>query len=169
MPPFATPRRGRTDGRPSRSLRRRLKGLGRCRLGHISVEVALLSPVLLILLVGAIDFGRAFNEKLRLANGARAGAQFAIENLGTSEVLTGIAEAVVRDAQVPAEQLTIAASKTCTCSSGAAAACGGTCGDGLPPRMHVEVTVQRDLDLFFDYLVVPRTLALSETATMRTR
>jgi Flp pilus assembly protein TadG len=157
------------EGRRSRSLRRRLHELGRCDLGAISVELAVLSPVFVLLVLGTIDFGRAFNEQLRLANAARAGAQFAIENLGTSESLTGITEAVLRDAQLPADQLTIAASKSCTCPSGAAAACSSICADGLPPRMHVEVTVQRDFKLLFDYPVLPSTLALSETATMRTR
>lgn len=170
MSVHASPPSGaRNDGRQRRALRRPARDLGRCRLGAISVELALLSPILLLLLLGAIDFGRILHEQLRLTNGARAGAQFAIENLGTSAVLTGIEEAVVRDAQVPADQLTIAASKACTCPSGATAVCTSTCSDGLPPRMHVEVTVQRDFELWFYYPGLSSPIALSETATMRAR
>jgi Flp pilus assembly protein TadG len=166
----ASPQSGtRTDARPSPPLRRPARDLGRCGRGSISVELALVSPVLALLLVGAMDFGRAFHEQLRLANAARAGAQFAIENLGTSEVLTGIVEAALYDGQKSASELTVTASKTCTCPSGGAVVCTTTCSDGLLPRMHVEVTVQRDFELWFKYPGLSSTLALSETATMRAR
>ena len=43
--------------------------------GALTVELALLAPVLAALLVGAIDFGSYIHQKMQLQNASRAGAQ----------------------------------------------------------------------------------------------
>jgi Flp pilus assembly protein TadG len=43
------------------------------------VEFALAMPLLLVLVIGILDFGEAFNLKQKLNNAAREGARFAIE------------------------------------------------------------------------------------------
>jgi Flp pilus assembly protein TadG len=43
------------------------------------VEFALAMPLLLVLVIGILDFGQAFNLKQKLNNAAREGARFAIE------------------------------------------------------------------------------------------
>lgn len=47
----------------------------RCRRGTALVEFAVISPVLLMLLVGSIEVGRGINVKNRCAEAARAGAR----------------------------------------------------------------------------------------------
>jgi Flp pilus assembly protein TadG len=54
------------------------KGL-RSSAGAQLVEFALALPLLLVLVVGILDFGQAFNLKQKLNNAAREGARFAIE------------------------------------------------------------------------------------------
>ncbi len=51
----------------------------RSSAGAQLVEFALALPLLLVLVVGILDFGQAFNLKQKLNNAAREGARFAIE------------------------------------------------------------------------------------------
>lgn len=49
--------------------------------GAVAVEFALLAPVLVMLLLGITEFGRAYNTQLTLSNAAREGARvMAIDN-----------------------------------------------------------------------------------------
>ena len=50
--------------------------------GSVAVEFALLLPLLLLLVFGIIDFGRALNAQITLTQAAREGARLAA--LGTS-------------------------------------------------------------------------------------
>jgi Flp pilus assembly protein TadG len=54
--------------------------------GAAAVEMALLLPVLLVLVFGIIDFGRALNEQITLTSAAREGARLAA--LGQSNVVS---------------------------------------------------------------------------------
>ena len=54
--------------------------------GAAAVEFALLLPVLLLLIFGIIDFGRALNAQITLTQAAREGAR--LEALGESNVVT---------------------------------------------------------------------------------
>jgi Flp pilus assembly protein TadG len=60
-------------------IRRLLKSRERDR-GAVAVEFALLLPVLLLLIFGVIDFGRALNAQVTLAQAAREGARLAALN-----------------------------------------------------------------------------------------
>ncbi len=51
----------------------------RSSAGAQLVEFALSLPLLLVMVVGILDFGQAFNLKQKLNNAAREGARFAIE------------------------------------------------------------------------------------------
>lgn len=44
--------------------------------GAVAVEFALILPVLVMLMLGIVTFGLAFNEKLALTNGVREGGRF---------------------------------------------------------------------------------------------
>ncbi|WP_395398339.1 TadE/TadG family type IV pilus assembly protein [Arthrobacter sp. UC242_113] len=49
--------------------------------GAVAVEFALLAPVLIMLLLGIMEFGRAYNTQITLSNAAREGARvMAIDN-----------------------------------------------------------------------------------------
>jgi Flp pilus assembly protein TadG len=55
--------------------------------GAAAVEFALLLPLLLLLVFGIIDFGRALNAQITLTQAAREGARLAA--LGESNVVSG--------------------------------------------------------------------------------
>src|SRR6266567_7565664 len=54
--------------------------------GSVAVEFALLLPVLLLLIFGIIDFGRAINAQITLTQAAREGARLASLGYSTSAV-----------------------------------------------------------------------------------
>jgi len=56
--------------------------------GSVAVEFALLLPVLLLLIFGIIDFGRAINAQITLTQAAREGARLASLGYSTSAVTT---------------------------------------------------------------------------------
>jgi len=45
-------------------------------LGQSLVELALILPVLMLILMGIVDFGRAFNARIIITNAAREGARY---------------------------------------------------------------------------------------------
>jgi Flp pilus assembly protein TadG len=52
----------------------------RSRAGTAAVELALVSPMLLTLLAGIIDFGRAYRDEIALSSAVAAAAQYALVN-----------------------------------------------------------------------------------------
>ena len=57
------------------SLLEMARRLGACPKGNTAVEFGLTMPLLVLLAFGAIDYGSAYVEGVRLNGAARAGAQ----------------------------------------------------------------------------------------------
>ena len=73
----ATKPGGRDDLRPAPGrLRGRHPGRGRGQRGQALVEMAVLLPVLLLILMGVLDFGRYFYTGLTVRHAAREGARY---------------------------------------------------------------------------------------------
>src|ERR1700726_2074775 len=66
--------------------------------GQSVAEVALVTPLLLLLLVGAIEIGRFAYYGIEVANAARAGVQYGSQSLANSFDLPGITQAAKNDA-----------------------------------------------------------------------
>ena len=68
----------------------------RCRArdrGSVAVEFALLLPLLMLLVFGIIDFGRALNAQITLTQAAREGARVAALGQPNSAVVSRVGEA----------------------------------------------------------------------------
>jgi Flp pilus assembly protein TadG len=61
-----------------------MKSLARCRKGQALVEFALVLPLLLLLILGIVEFGRAWNAKQILTDAAREGARLSV--IGNSNI-----------------------------------------------------------------------------------
>ncbi|MGH8867316.1 MAG: TadE/TadG family type IV pilus assembly protein [Actinomycetes bacterium] len=61
--------------------------------GAAAVEFALILPILLLLVFGIIDFGRALNAQITVTQAAREGARLAALGRPTSEVTTRVTDA----------------------------------------------------------------------------
>lgn len=75
--------------------------------GQSLVELSIVLPVLLILLLGAVDFGRLYYASVTVTGAARNGAQYASEN---PDDTAGIRAAALEDAGVLNPQPTVTVS-----------------------------------------------------------
>ena len=82
--------------------------------GAAAVEFAILLPVLMLVVGGVVDFGRAFFTKIELANAAREGARAAVVGVDP----TGISDRVT--ASTPGLSVTVSTSSLCPTSAGQA-------------------------------------------------
>lgn len=123
---------------------RALRGLFDRRDGSIAVEVALAAPVLLILLAGMADFGRAIMAESRLKSAIRAGLEYAQANSGNSAGIIAVVRTAAGDTD-----LSVASALVCECANGAAAQCGSTCADGLTPGGYVVITATQPFTPIF--------------------
>ncbi|MEN6434439.1 MAG: TadE/TadG family type IV pilus assembly protein [Anaerolineaceae bacterium] len=124
------------------------------------VEFALILPIMLLLIMGALDLGRAFYMKIALVNSAREGAYYLsyhptdktnCDPINTSFCYLGTRDAVIKEAY----------SAGMTVQS-ADIAINNCCVNGEP----VEVIVSSQIHLkIFDFMFGP--LALSHTARMK--
>lgn len=152
-----------------------LKRFGRGGDGSALVEFALAVPILLMLAVGTFDFGMAFRQKHRLASAAQAGAQIAVQRRSLSEVSAEDIIARVRaDASDSGNHLIVTPTYFCVCPEGGAdfdcATEPSPCAAATRlPDKYVQVDVQHNFELIFDYPGVEKTVALQATSTMRVR
>ena len=63
-------------------MRRRQSPMGD---GQSLVELALMLPLLMLILLGAVDFGRVYYTQVAISNAARVGAEFAIDSRRTED------------------------------------------------------------------------------------
>ncbi len=140
------------------------------RAGTTTVELAMLLPLLLLIALGAVDFGRVFYMSVEVANAARAGVQYGAQSTVTSTDYTGMVNAAKNDApDIPA--LTASASRWCKCAgSSTAFDCSqNNCLNSNPqvPEVYVQVDTQATFNTLVNYPGLPSPVTLSKQAIMR--
>lgn len=102
-----------------------------------AIEFGFVAPILLVLLLGIIDFGRAYWEQMQIATAADAGAQWAMSNGYNGSSIDTVAQSATNLANVG-----VSSSNSCGCptSTGVSIyACSSTCPDGTTPKKYVIV------------------------------
>jgi Flp pilus assembly protein TadG len=136
------------------------------RAGSAVIELALSVTLLLSVLTGIIELGRVFYVAAEVANGARAGVQWAAINPGHPNNLTAMQTAATNDA-VNIGSLTATASEFCQCDNGAAVSCTtGTCSSGAV-RTYVQVVASTPFSTLGNYHWIPRPITVSAKAVLR--
>lgn len=144
----------------------RLGGWAKNDNGSSLVELSLVAPFLILLLLGAVDFGRAYFLGMEVAGAAHAGAEYGAQNPTDT---TGIRTAATNDApDVP--NLTIATpTYGCECSDGTSysASCSTTptCSSNVVYR--VKVTATATYSPWFPWPGIPSSMTLTNSAIMR--
>ena len=95
--------------------------------GQALAEFAIVAPVLLLFILGIVDFGRAIYAYNTVANAARMGTRTAIVNQNTADI--------AGRAAAQATSLGIDAASPCTSSNGVCVAFQDSTGTGTPPCM----------------------------------
>jgi len=151
------------ENRPFRVARR----FSKTERGSAAVELAVISPLLLLLIIGVLDYGRAFYTSITVANAARAGAEYGAQGPVESGNIDGMKDFAQGDGQ-EAGTLTLSARRYCECG-GAAAPCTTACAGGAAPAVFVEVTATKPLSMLLPYPGLPGTLTISRMATFRSQ
>jgi Flp pilus assembly protein TadG len=120
----------------------------RCRLwaargGLGAIEFAFVAPFLLALLLGVLDFGMAFWQKIEVANAADAGAQWGMSNTYNVDSIRSVVQAAT-SLSIPVANIT--PTNPCGCATST----GITTGYGTPPSC----TACPDLTTAKTYIVV---------------
>lgn len=135
--------------------------------GNVLVELALVLPVLVLLLMGTIDFGMAMYDQMQLRSAARAGAEYA-----TIEPEDGAGIVTTVDAALggPDPSISVTTGSFCECPGASGSVdCGLACEDETTPRKFVSVEVTRPVDTLLPYPDVIQQITLGGEATFRVR
>lgn len=137
--------------------------------GQSLVEFALVLPILLILVLGAMDIGRIITTKIAVTNAAREGANFLSRNALVDEVannddLAATCDVIMREAESTDGTIV---NVSIDCSEVVVADC---CSDGQP----VIVTVSKEVDLIYGNILeflgsINGPLLISSSVQMRVK
>ena len=160
-----------SHARPLTHARReRVRG----QTGAALVELAVTLPLLAVILVGTIDFGRAFRTAMIVTNAARAGAQYGSYSLvNTGGMVTAATTVLTANALTVGPAPT--ATRLCECASDGgvfsptspANACSATCGVGDHMVVSVTVTATRTFSMTNPFPGLPSNVIITRMSTMR--
>lgn len=112
--------------------------------GNIAVELALVAPILLSVLAGISDYGRAALADMRLKAAVRAGLEYGqIQPNDTANIIAAV-KAAASDTS-----LQVTTGYACQCANGTASQCDLTCADGLTPGGYLSITAQQSFAPIF--------------------
>jgi Flp pilus assembly protein TadG len=136
--------------------------------GQALLEVALITPLLLLLAVGIIEIGRYAYYSILVADAARAGAQYGAQNLATAADTAGIRTAAENDGQnLSALHVTVHHECGCTGSSIGTGCPATACASPNHALVYVKVTVTGTFNSLFKYPGIPQSIDCDSTELMR--
>jgi Flp pilus assembly protein TadG len=135
--------------------------------GNALVELALVTPLLTLLVIGVVGVGRVFQTAMVLSNAARVGAQYGAQDRAKSLDTAGIRTAAQQEApSIPG--LPVSSSRVCECPGGVVVACTtATCVGYGVPMLFLEVTTTTTFNSMVAIPPIPSSIALSRTARLR--
>lgn len=137
----------------------------RSETGTAFVELAVVLPLLILFVVGAVEFGRLYFAGITVANAARAGAQFGAQNLGMTSNFAGMTLAAQNEAR-DLGTISNFPSRFCGCPDGSVPACSTTCGTDAP-QVFVKDSAVKSVALILRYPGLQSTVNVSRTAVFR--
>ncbi len=150
-----------------RSLTARWRDDARSDSGAAMVEMAVITPLLVVMTLGVGDFGRVLYTAITLSHAARAGAAYGAQGNGYAGDAAGIQQSAEQDAQ-NITPIIVTSQRVCECTGGATVSCTtSSCGSYGAPKAFVEVTAARTFQTLVAYPFLPNTVALSRTARIR--
>lgn len=149
--------------------RRWSRALANADDGSALAEIAIISPMLVLLLIGLIEVGRFGNFAILAGNAARAGVQYGAQNTTAAADLGGMQTTALNDAQ-NISGLTATASNYCECADGSASSCLPTDCSTTHRIMYVQVVTTGTMPSLTNYPGLPavlRTITVHGKAVMR--
>lgn len=150
--------------------------------GVALVELAIALPILIMALVGLIEYGRYAYFVIEVGNAAHAGAQYGAQDASSGANVTGMKNAAIQDGQnsiFPLTASAVSARNVCACWTGTTEVpsppTAAQCGPPPPPCAagrqvtYAQVTVTGTISPLFNYsrLGLPSSWTATRTATIR--
>jgi Flp pilus assembly protein TadG len=146
-------------------LVRCVKHFRKSEYGGALVELAVVTPVVLLLAIGVIDYGRVYFTSVAVANAARAGAEYGTAMPANQVDTVGIRTFAQLDG-AEAGSISIVATTIYKCG-GTVVSASATCAGYGVPRVYVEVTATKAVTMFLKHVGLPATVTVARTATFR--
>ncbi len=137
----------------------------RSQRGGAAVELVVIFPVLLLLFIGAVDYGRLFFTSITVSNAARAGAEYGARDISSSADTASMNAFAQQDGQ-EAGTLALASRRYCECAGAPNGSCSA-CSGGAAPDVFIEVTATRAVAMSLPYPGLPSSITVSRKATFR--
>jgi Flp pilus assembly protein TadG len=133
--------------------------------------MVVVSPLLILMVLGVADFGRILYTSIVIAHAARAGAAYGVQSSGFAANATGIRNAARAEA-TDIGAITVTSFRTCGCPTVAdtQAACDSlaSCPSGYgAPIVYVNVTTSWPFTTLTPWPGIPSSTTLSYTAKVR--
>jgi Flp pilus assembly protein TadG len=135
--------------------------------GQALIETYLALPILLLILVGAVEIARVGYASIEVMNAASAGVKFAAESPANETDTAGIQLAAGNDAaNISLDPVGV--TSACVCSDSTGSACSPTGGcTGSSPETILTVTTQTHFNPGFHLPGFPTTFVLSGSAVQK--
>ncbi len=136
--------------------------------GSVLLEFACIVPVLMLLALGAADFGLIIEQGIAVSAAAHAGADFgAVE--GNANNTAGMQSAAI--AAAPGVQISAVANTWCTCSvnSSTVVVCTSLCNTYDLPVQYVQVQTTTTVPMKFRFPGLPLNVSLGGYSILRAR
>jgi len=135
------------------------------------IELAVVMPVLILMCVGIMDYGRVFFTSIAVSNAARAGAEWGAQRLGVNSSFITEMQDFAKLEGAQAGTINVTANRVCRCgvtvvTCATAVDCGGGYGTAAE---FIEVTASKTVALLIKYPGLPTSIPISRTATFRSK
>jgi Flp pilus assembly protein TadG len=131
--------------------------------GAAAVEFAMIVPVLVILVLGVVDYGTFINEKMKLQDLSRTVVQYVAQGGADADVMTAIVETsdFYNKAKANGQTVNVDTAQECECAGGVSISCNSVCvGAGDYIRYFYTATVDSTYEPIFVYPGLPSSIKL---------
>ena len=134
--------------------------------GSALIELALLFGLLLLMLLGVVDFALVTQQAMVVSEAAYAGAEYGAMS-GNSSNFSGM-QTIATNSAKGISGFTATASMWCACSpGGTSVSCASSCGAYGTPVAYVQVITTSTASLLFRYTGIPLTIPLRGVCVLR--
>jgi Flp pilus assembly protein TadG len=147
-----------------------IRSLVRKENGTSAVEFALVAPILILLFMGIVEFGRYAYYAILASHAARAAASWGAQNGTTAKSISGMTAVAFADGGSLSNWTTtpggISANPMCSVNGGALQACTGSINPANT-IYYVQVSVTGQFNTLIRYPGIPNPVTVSGSSTIR--
>jgi Flp pilus assembly protein TadG len=139
------------------------------RRGGALLEIAVAMPMLILIAIGVIDYGRVYYTAITVSNAARAGAEFGSTSYYAYAFNSADQQSFAQLDGVNAALDSVRANTVCKCPDGSTVGCSTVCAGYGRARVFVTVRAYKRVTLFLRYPGLPTSINVSRSATFRAK